>query len=566
MLDGAVLVVSAVEGVQAQTRVLVRALRRQQVPTFVFVNKVDRRGARDHELVQDIGATLGLAPIQMTRVVRLGSRDAAVAAYDDHDAGFTSRLVEVLADRDDAVLTAYLDDPATLTYPRLRSALAAQVRRGDVHPVYLGSAVTGAGVRPLMAGLAAFLPSADGDREAAALGIVFKVERAPTGTRVAYVRMFAGTLRTRDRVQCGARGRRKVTAISVFEPGGRGGVAPRDTLAAGQIGKVGGLDGVRIGDAIGAARDAGSGAGFAPPGLESVVVPRDPTQRAAMHDALTELADQDPLIDVRADPLSDETVVSLYGEVQKEVLAQTLAADFGVHVDFLASATICVERCVAAGTAIEEIPPAGRSAAQPYLAGVGLRVEPAPAGSGSAVTWEIERGSLPRAFRTAIEDAVPAALGVGPHGWQVVDCTVAVVSSGYWPRQSHAHATFDKTMSSTAEDFRRLTRIVLARAVRRAGTVVCEPIHRFDLEIPADSLGFVLPSLAQLRGVPEQPRLLGASYVVEGDIPATQVQPLQERLPGLTRGEGALSSAFDRYEPVRGSGPLRPARSPRPAH
>ena len=129
--------------------------------------------------------------------------------------------------------------------------------------------------------------------------------------------------------------------------------------------------------------------------------------------------------------------------------------------------------------------------------------------------------------------------------------------SGYWARQSHAHATFDKSMSSTAGDFRNLTPLVLMAALARAGTRVLEPLHRFRLELPADTIGAVLPVLGRLRAVPRTTTVQGSSGVVEGEMPAARVHELEQQLPGPTRGEGVLESAFDRYQPVRGPAPTR---------
>jgi ribosomal protection tetracycline resistance protein len=129
--------------------------------------------------------------------------------------------------------------------------------------------------------------------------------------------------------------------------------------------------------------------------------------------------------------------------------------------------------------------------------------------------------------------------------------------SGYWPRQSHAHATFDKNMSSTATDFRNLTPMVLRAALARAGTAVHEPVHRFDLEVPADALPAVLPVLARLDAVPRSPTVHGDRCVLDGEIPAARIHELEQRLPGLTRGEGVLDTAFARYRPVRGPAPRR---------
>ena len=104
---------------------------------------------------------------------------------------------------------------------------------------------------------------------------------------------------------------------------------------------------------------------------------------------------------------------------------------------------------------------------------------------GAGVTFQlvVELGSMPYAFFAAVQDTVTETLGQGLHGWQVTDCVVTMTHSGYSPRQSHAHATFDKSMSSTARDFRQLTPLVLMDALTQAGTRVYEPMHRFYLEI-----------------------------------------------------------------------------------
>jgi ribosomal protection tetracycline resistance protein len=134
---------------------------------------------------------------------------------------------------------------------------------------------------------------------------------------------------------------------------------------------------------------------------------------------------------------------------------------------------------------------------------------------------------------------------------------ITMTASGYWPRQSHAHATFDKNMSSTASDFRLLTPLVLMRALRSAGTIVHEPVHRFYLEAPADTLGPIARVLSVLHSVPEAPSQSGSSFVLRGLIPAARVHELRQQLPGLTSGEGFVESTFDSYQPARGAAPTR---------
>jgi ribosomal protection tetracycline resistance protein len=551
VLDGAVLVISAVEGVQPQTRVLMRALRRLRVPTLMFANKVDRLGASYDRVLRSISEQLTPAIIPMEAVRKVGTRAAEVTPRGPSDAAFAATLASTLTELNDALLASYVDDETSVSYGRLRGELAVQTKRALVHPVFFGSAITGAGLEPLMSGIAQLLPPAEGDHEGPVSGSVFKIERGPAGDKVAYVRMFSGTLRTRDRVRIG-QAERKVTAISVFD---QGSAVRRASISAGEIGKLWGLTEIKIGDTIDMPRTNDEHHQFAPPTLETIVVPINPDDKGRLRVALSQLAEQDPLINVRQDDTRQEISVSLYGEVQKEVVQATLANDFGIDVDFRETTTICIERPIRAGAAVERL----GEEPNPFLATVGLRVEPAAADSGVEFGLEVELGAMPFAFYRAVEETVRETLREGGiYGWQVTDCKVAMTHSGYAPRQSHAHQGFDKSMSSTGGDFRNLTPLVLMSALGRAGSMVYEPIDSFHLEIPAASLGPVLSVLARLRAIPQAPVMQGPSYRLKGDIPAARVHELRQQLPALTRGEGVLESAFDRYARATGTIPIRP--------
>lgn len=549
VLDGAVLVISAVEGVQAQTRVLMRTLQRLRIPTLIFVNKIDRKGARCEAVMGEVAERLTPAIVAMGQAQGPGVREAGFTPFAVDDLAMRPRLMEVLAEHDGGILAAYVEGTAP-PVRRLRRALASQTKQARVHPVFFGSAITGAGVEALISGITGLLPAREGDAEGPPSGAVFKVERGPAGEKIAFARMFAGTLRTRERVAFGQGRSAKVTNLCVFD---RGTLDKRDAIVAGEIGKLWGLADVQIGDAIGAAH-GGSGRGhFAPPTLETVIAPTRPSERGALLAALSQLAEQDPLINLRQDDVRQEIFVSLYGEVQKEVIGDTLADEFGLAVDFRETTTLCVERPCGLGAAAEFI----KLGDNPFLATVGLRVDPAPIGSGIVFRLEVEFGSIPHAFHRAVEETVHLTLRQGLNGWPVTDCTVSMTHSGYWPRQSHSHATFDKSMSSTAGDFRNLTALVVMAALARAGTVVCEPIHRFEVDLPADMLGAMLQVLAHLDAVPGTPVVRGASCRLDGEIPAARIHALQQRLPTLTRGEGVLESAFGHYRPVRGAAPTR---------
>ncbi|WBB69424.1 TetM/TetW/TetO/TetS family tetracycline resistance ribosomal protection protein [Micromonospora sp. WMMD812] len=551
LLDGVVLVVSAVEGVQAQTRVLMRTLQRLRLPTLIFINKIDRAGADPERVLRDIADRLAPSVVATGAVRAAGTADACFVPHADGDPGFTRQLLDRLTAGDDRLLAEYVADERRLTGRRLRAALAAQSRRALVHPVYAGSAITGAGVAALVDGLTTLLPTGGSGADGPASGTVFKVERGPSGEKLAYVRMFGGTVRLRDRLAVGGRVT-TVTGIEVFDLGSR---VRADAVAAGRIALLRGLGDVRIGDPVGAVRHGTAGnRHFASPSLETVVVPERRTDQGALYTALSELAEQDPLINVRRDAVRGDISVSLYGEVQKEVIQATLAEEYGLAVGFRETTAVYVERLVGAGAAVELI----GVAPNPFLATVGLRVAPGEPGGGITFRLGVELGSMPPAFFTAVEETVRSTLRQGLHGWQVLDCAVTMTHSGYWARQSHSHGTFDKSMSSTAGDFRNLTPLVLIDALTHAGTRVEEPVHRFRLEVPTDVLAAVLPVLAGLEAVPHSTLAVGRSSVVEGVVPARRVHAVERRLPALTRGEAIFEATFDHHRPVRGEPPSRP--------
>ncbi|MFI5808227.1 GTP-binding protein [Streptomyces sp. NPDC051561] len=551
VLDGAVLVVSAVEGVQAQTRVLMRTLRRLRIPTLIFVNKIDRRGAGDTDLLRSLADRLTPALAPLGTVRDAGLPTASFHPHPEEDADFADRLGQCLAEQDDTVLLAYLDAlPHPLPPARLHQELLRQTQQARIHPVFFGSAITGAGIDALAGGVTQLLPRAGGDPDKPVSGTVFKVERGASGERTAYVRLFDGTVRVRDHVtlqqEQGSAREARVTGVRVFAEGA---VARAGSVAAGRIGQLLGLTDVRVGDTIGrpGPRTA-AGHHFAPPTLESVVEPDLPADRAALHAALVQLAEQDPLIGLRHDEIRHEISVSLYGEVQKEVIGTTLAEEYAIPVTFSATTTIHQEIVVGTGQAHETMGEDGN----PFFATVGLRVEPGPAGSGVTYRLGVELGSMPHAFMRAVEDTVRDTLQQGLYGWQVGDCAVTLTHSGF------------SSVMSTAGDFRRLAPLVLMSALRSAGTTVREPLHDFRLEVPARALGQVLPVLARFRALPAPPQVERYGYLLTGEIPAAAVHALERRLPGLTGGEALWESSFARHRPVTGT-PKPPAR-PRTDH
>jgi ribosomal protection tetracycline resistance protein len=318
--------------------------------------------------------------------------------------------------------------------------------------------------------------------------------------------------------------------------------------------RIRGLGAVRTGSWAGTAIPGRVTRQFPAPALESVVDPVDPAMRGRLFTALRELADADPLINLRVDEDHGEIAVSLYGEVQKEVIAELLDGQFGVAATFRPTVTVHIERIMGTGASSAFMP----EKTTPYLATLGFRVEPASAGRGLVCGLEVERGSMPPAFFTATWEGVRAGLAQGLSGWAIPDARVTLTHTGYSPRQSHMHQKFSKSMSSVGADFRNLAPVLIHEALRQARTVVCEPVETFQLEIPAHALPAVTVTVARLSGSMTGAAPIGDALALTGTLPTRSIQPLLTQLPELTSGEGVLTSEVTHYTPIAGPPPTRP--------
>ncbi|MFI5732247.1 GTP-binding protein [Kribbella sp. NPDC051587] len=525
VLDGAVLVLSAVEGVQAQTRLLMRTLTRLRIPTLLFVNKIDRVGARYDSLLADIHRLLTPDALPMCAVSDLGTRAAAVDAL-------PSDFGEFLAERNDSFLRRYLEDD--LQPADHSRELRRQVALGRAHPVYFGSAMTGIGVPELISGIRSWLPVATAASGDPLRAKVFKVERGPAGQKLASARIFAGTLTARSPVDVhpadGPAYQIRPSAIDLYDDGSRRTVSSAE---AGQIVALRGLKDIRIGDQLGVPADA-VGNLFARPTLETVVTARD---RVKLFQALTQLAEQDPLIQVHQ---AADITVRLYGEVQKEVIASLLETEYGLDVTFSQTSPIYIERLNGTGTSHRDISAPGNH----WAAGLGFRV--APHDEGVDYRLAVELGGLPRAFHTAIEETVRQTLAQGLYGWEIPNIRVDLTHTAYF------------SPVTTAADFRRLVPPLLLQAIAAADTTVLEPINHFDLDIPADSLSRVLALLAENHGTLTSTALTPTSAHLQGTLPAATTHTFESHLPTQTHGEALLTTTSTTHAPTPTPYPARP--------
>jgi ribosomal protection tetracycline resistance protein len=541
VLDGVILVISAVEGVQPQTRKLVRAIRALALPCLIMINKIDRVGARSDALLREISDQLAIDVVPLNEPVDPGTHAASTRPVDWTDAAVLERAIERLASHAPSLLDAWAEHDGHVDPTLVRNALRRATAAGTVFPAVFGSAMTGAGIDDLLDALTRYTPEASGDPDAPLRGEVFKVLRAPGGERLVFARIRAGTIRVREPVEIfrpsadagSPVDRAKVTGIDRFH---HGTVEQVTSAGAGDIVRLHGLACARIGDWLGGL-DRDRVDAFPPPVFESRIQPVDPKLRVELNAALAELADQDPLIGTRHDTVSGDTFIRLYGDVQREVIESTLAGDYGVAVAFGEPRVLCVERLRGEGRAAEIFP----DTKPPLYATVGFRIAPK---RGERSHWTFTPGKAKQGYFDAAEEGGRSVLAQGIHGWPVIDWDVEVTDLIF-------------LISSVASDYRKLAMLVMADAIRDAGTVVCEPVHDVTITVPPEAVGAVIHALTTHRGEVVETTNEGERAGIRGTIPAAGVDALTRALPGLTNGLGDIETQFRDYAPIDGPPPTR---------
>ncbi|MBO0996125.1 elongation factor G [Bacillus sp. SD088] len=549
ILDGAILVISAVEGIQAQTKILMNSLMKLKIPTLLFINKIDRSGADSSKVIQSIEEKLTNRAIPLYMGVNEGTDTAQAESYDFGSEAFVEKCIDVLSMNNEALLEDYVNGKVQAK-EALRHEISQQSKEGKVFPVFIGSAVKGIGVKALLDSLEAFLPvncSRDtaGDPQPLS-AVVFKIEREHSGEKKAYVRVFSGVLRVREEVLVSRRNSEgelepstdKVKMLSALREGK---TLHAEKIEAGDIGIVHGLKSLKIGDVLGEWSDKIRNVSFAEPNMETRIEALYSEDTQKLFEVLTSMAEEDPLIKISRDDFNREIYISLFGEVQKEVIKTVLQEQDNIEVGFSETRIICMEKPKAAGSAVEVMGSKGN----PFYATVGFRVEPSEQNSGIIYKLDVELGSLPLSFQKAIEDTVYHVLKQGLYGWEVTDVIVTLTHTAY------------ASPVSTAGDFRHLTPLVLMEALSKAGTEVYEPINSFELRVPAQALSKAIFNLSTMKADFNEPALKDETVLITGSIPVATTEPFKVGLHSYTEGEGIFIARPSGYKKIDGEIPTR---------
>ncbi|WP_068778043.1 elongation factor G [Paenibacillus sp. GM2] len=547
ILDGVILVISAVEGVQSQTKVLMNTLTDLGIPSMLFINKMDRLGANYSKVIEEIKLSLTDAVIELTQISNEGCPDVAIADRQiDIDV-----WIERLSAHNERLLSNYIEN-VTVQDSELFTELCVQTQGARIFPVLAGSAALGIGVDRILQYLRQFFPvnlHHEEHEEGPLSAIVFKVEKSITGERLAYIRVYEGFLAIRSevdiiRTDAEEKFSFKIKKLETLELGGRTSVS---CVYSGDIAVLFGSD-LRIGDILGQRSDRIKVIAFQEPPIRIQIAARQIEDTHRLHEALEDLTAEDPFIQYAQNAVTREMSIKIFGDIQKEVIEETLKSEFGIEANFSNPEVICIERPVSTGSSVEFIGEAGN----PFYATIGFRIEPGAAGTGLQYRREVELGSLPLPFQRSIKDTVEDTLREGLHGWEVRDLVVTLTHTGY------------SSPVTTAGDFRNLVPLVLMKALDEASTLVYEPYHNYFLRIPESSLNKALYHLTRLQATFSDPIPEPNGYSLQGALPVRNTDSLKQMLYSFTGGEGFLSTKPGEYYPIEGAPPEKSRSRPNP--
>ncbi|HFI0729774.1 TPA: tetracycline resistance ribosomal protection mosaic protein Tet(O/W/32/O) [Streptococcus suis] len=533
VLDGAILVISAKDGVQAQTRILFHALRKMNIPTVIFINKIDQAGVDLQSVVQSVRDKLS-ADIIIKQTVSL-SPEIVLEENTDIEAW------DAVIENNDKLLEKYIAGEP-ISREKLVREEQRRVQDASLFPVYYGSAKKGLGIQPLMDAVTGLFQPIGEQGSAALCGSVFKVEYTDCGQRRVYLRLYSGTLHLRDTVALAGREKLKITEMRIPS---KGEIVRTDTAYPGEI-VILADDTLKLNDILGNEKllPHKTRIDNPMPLLRTTVEPQKPEQREALLNALAEIADTAPLLHFDIDTVTHEIMLSFLGKVQLEVICSLLEEKYHVGVAMKEPSVIYLERPLrkAEYTIHIEVPP------NPFWASVGLSIEPLPIGSGVQYESRVSLGYLNQSFQNAVMEGVLYGCEQGLYGWKVTDCKICFEYGLYY------------SPVSTPADFRLLSPIVLEQALKKAGTELLEPYLHFEIYAPQEYLSRAYHDAPRYCADIVSTQIKNDEVILKGEIPARCIQEYRNDLTNFTNGQGVCLTELKGYQPAIGKFICQPRR------
>ena len=604
VLDGAIAILGAVEGVEPQTEAVWRQADKYRVPRIVFVNKMDRIGADFEQCVTQLRSKLHASPVVMQ--LPLGAEDqfqgvidvihqrAIVwkdetlgagydvieipAAYREIAKARRDQMIESLGEVDDRILEKYVHGEE-ISAADLEASLRRSTIAMKVFPVLCGSAFKNKGIQPLLDAVVDFLPSPvdvppiEGMRpgteekltrpprdDAPFAALIFKIMTDPFVGQLAFMRVYSGTLKNGDTVYNPRRDRReRIGRLLKMHANKREEISE---VRAGDIAAAVGLKSVSTGDTVSAESDpiVLEAMDFPAPVISVAIEPKTKADQEKMGVALGKLMQEDPTFKVHTDPDTGQTLISGMGELHLEILVDRMMREFNVGANVgrpqVAYRETIRSEAEAEGKYIRQTGGRGQ------YGHVKLRIEPLPHPDANAIAEltkkkstnkfdselnllfvdEIVGGSVPREYIPPVYQGVREAMETGVlAGYEMTGVHVALFEGSY------------HEVDSSEIAFKIAGSMAFKEAARRARPVLLEPVMKVEVVVPEEFMGDVLGDLSARRGRIEGMEKRGSTQIIRATVPLAEMFGYATDMRSRTQGRASYTMHFLRYEQTPGN-------------
>lgn len=553
VLDVVVLVVSAVEGVQAHTLNLWESIRERGLPVLVFVNKIDRAGADLERVFNDFEKDLGAALFALNYGDIRQPENPQVIDF-QHLGPFLStpiieKSLENLAELDEAFLEDFLEGnlgDLGLVLEKARSKIQQQQLLG----LYFGSAKMDLGIPALLEGITSLFAIKSSDSGAPAAK-VFKVAYDDKLGRLAHVRLYRGELKNKDSIW--SQQLQKELKINQIFQSKLGKIEQVGQMTAGEIGMMTTSELVLAGDVLGEEKFADQFQSIGQAVLTVQVEAEEEKEYQKLGEALEILNIEDPQLAFQWYKEEREFHLKILGPIQTEVLKDSLLRRFGIAANFLPPKVIYKEtpKRSAEGFVRYWMP-------KPCWAIMTFAVAPAPPGSGIRFSSQVRTSDISTKYQNEVKRAIPWALRQGIKGWEVTDLEITLLEGS------------EHTMHSNPGDFLLATPMGILRAIEQADTDLLEPMYAFQIKAPQEFLGPISSDLSQMNAHINAPTFDGDFFTMKGRVAVEKAMNYGIQFSATTSGKGRLKLTLDGYDktstseekirPYKGVSPLDEAQ------
>lgn len=505
IMDYAIIVISAVEGVQSHTETVWRLLRKYNVPTFFFINKLDRVGANLENVISEI-------KVNLTKNIY----------YIDSITDIKEDLIEFIAERDEELLEKYFNGEYNneLWINKLRNL----IKEESIFPCFAGSALQDKGISEFLSSLEE-LTFTNYNEDEEFSGVVYKIRHEDNGTRITFIKALSGILKVRDEVNNGAL-KEKISSIRVYN-GNK--FFTVDKVVAGDIFAVTGLTSLNVGDGVGALKERLK-FNMIPTLMSRVIFDKSCNVKEVLL-YFKRLEAEDPALNVIWNEILQEIHVHIMGKIQLEVLKEVILERFNLNVDFGPCEIIYKE------TIDNTVKGYGHFEPLKHYAEVHLKLESIERGSGIIFENKCHADNLTIGHQNLIRTHLFEKKHNGIlTGSEITDIKVTLLTG----RAHNKH--------TEGGDFREATFRALRQGLEKANNVLLEPFYKFSIDVEVEYMGRVLSDIQRLYGIFNPPEIRLNKVKITGRGPVATFMNYSMELIAFTKGRGNINLIFDGYD------------------